>query len=111
MVERIRYEDFAKLDLRVGKVIEAQRVPKSRKLIRLIVDLGDEKRQVLAGLAKWYSPEDFLGKYVIIVANLEPKKMAGLVSEGMILAAPCSEEEKPALLTVTEPVKPGSKVC
>ena len=111
MGERIKYQDFAKVDLRVGKVIEAERLPNSRKLIRLIVDLGGEKRQILAGLAKWYKPEDFIGKYVIVVANLEPKKMAGTVSEGMILAAPCSDEEKPALLTVSEPVKPGSKVC
>jgi len=109
--DRIRYEDFAKVDLRVGKIIEAERLPNSRKLIKLIVDLGDEKRQILAGLAKWYKPEDFIGKYVIVVANLKPKKMAGTVSEGMILAAPCSDEEKPALLTVSEPVKPGSKVC
>ncbi len=111
MVEQIGYEDFAKVDLRVGKVVEAERVPNSRKLIRLVVDLGGEKRQVIAGLAKWYKPEDFLGKYVIVVANLKPKRMAGLVSEGMILAAPCSDESKPALLTVTEPVEPGSKVC
>ncbi len=109
--EKIDYKDFAKVDLRVGKVIEAEPVPNSRKLIRLVVDLGDEKRQILAGLAKWYKPEDFLGKYVIVVANLKPKKMAGLMSEGMILAAPCSDESKPALLTVAEPVEPGSKVC
>ncbi|MCE4609184.1 MAG: methionine--tRNA ligase subunit beta [Desulfurococcales archaeon] len=109
--EKIDYKDFAKVDLRVGKVIEAEPVPNSKKLIRLVVDLGDEKRQILAGLAKWYKPEDFLGKYVIVVANLKPKKMAGLMSEGMILAAPCSDESKPALLTVAEPVEPGSKVC
>ncbi len=109
--ETIDYQDFAKVDLRVGKVIEAEPVPNSRKLIRLIVDLGTEKRQILAGLAKWYKPEDFLGKYVIVVINLKPKKMAGLLSEGMILAAPCSDETKPALLTVTEEVEPGSKVC
>ncbi|MEB3789013.1 MAG: methionine--tRNA ligase subunit beta [Desulfurococcales archaeon] len=109
--EKIDYKDFAKVDLRVGKVIEAEPVPNSRKLIRLVVDLGDEKRQILAGLAKWYKPEDFLGKYVIVVANLKPKSMAGLMSEGMILAAPCSDESKPVLLTVAEPVEPGSKVC
>ncbi len=109
--EKIDYKDFAKVDLRVGKVIEAEPVPNSKKLIRLIVDLGDEKRQILAGLAKWYKPEDFLGRYVIVVANLKPKKMAGLMSEGMILATPCTDESKPALLTVAEPVKPGSKVC
>ena len=107
----ISIEDFAKVDLRVGKVISAEPVPGSRKLVKVVVDLGGEKRTVLAGLAKWYKPEDFIGKYVIVVANLKPKRMAGIVSEGMILAAPCSGDSKPVLLTVAEPVEPGSKVC
>ena len=106
----ISIEDLAKVDLRVGRVVEAEPVPGSRKLIKLTVDLGTEKRTILAGLAKWYKPEDFVGKYVIVVANLKPKKMAGMVSEGMILAAPCSGG-KPVLVTVSEPVEPGSKVC
>lgn len=111
LAEKVRYEDFAKIDLRVGRVVSAESVPGSRKLVKLMVDLGGETRQILAGLAKWYTPEDFVGKYVIVVANLEPKKMAGIESQGMILAAPCSDESKPALLTVAEPVEPGSKVC
>jgi len=109
--ETIDYTDFSKIDLRVGKVVEAEPVPNSRKLIRLIVDLGDEKRQILAGLAKWYKPEDFMGKYVIVVANLKPKRMAGLVSQGMLLAAGCTDDTKPVLLTVSEEVKPGEKIC
>ncbi|MEB3757931.1 MAG: methionine--tRNA ligase subunit beta [Desulfurococcales archaeon] len=111
MDETIDYTDFSKIDLRVGKVVEAEPVPNSRKLIRLIVDLGDEKRQILAGLAKWYKPEDFVGKYVIVVANLKPKRMAGLVSQGMLLAAGCTDDTKPVLLTVSEEVKPGEKIC
>ncbi|MEB3861231.1 MAG: methionine--tRNA ligase subunit beta [Desulfurococcales archaeon] len=111
MADMIEYGDFAKLDLRVGKVLEAEPVPNSRKLVKLIVDIGGEKRQILAGLAKWYKPEDFVGKYVIVVANLKPKRMAGLVSQGMVLAAPCGDGEKPVLLTVEEPVEPGAKVC
>ncbi len=107
----IDYSDFIRVELRVGKVLEAERVPNSRKLIKLIVDLGGEKRQILAGLAKWYKPEDFIGKYVVVVANLKPKRMAGLESQGMILAAPCSGDSKPVLLTVAEPVEPGSRVC
>ena len=110
MADMIEYGDFAKLDLRVGKVLEAEPVPNSRKLVKLIVDIGGEKRQILAGLAKWYKPEDFVGKYVIVVANLKPKRMAGLVSQGMVLAAPCGDGEKPVLLTVEEPVEPGAKV-
>ncbi|MCE4605879.1 MAG: methionine--tRNA ligase subunit beta [Desulfurococcales archaeon] len=111
MPEVIEYTDFAKMDLRVGKIVEAEPVPTSRKLIRLIIDLGEEKRQILAGLAKWYKPEDLLGKEVIVITNLKPKRMAGLVSQGMVLAAGCSEESKPVLLTVEEDVEPGEKIC
>ncbi|MCE4602139.1 MAG: methionine--tRNA ligase subunit beta [Desulfurococcales archaeon] len=111
MSDMVEYGDFAKLDLRVGRVLEAEPVPNSRKLVKLIVDIGGEKRQVLAGLAKWYKPEDFVGKLVIVVANLKPKRMAGLVSQGMVLAAPCGDGEKPVLLTVEEPVEPGARVC
>ncbi len=108
--EVIEFEDFAKVDLRVGRVESAEPVPGSRKLIRLIVDLGGVKKQVLAGLAKWYKPEDFVGKYVVVVANLKPKRMAGLVSEGMILAT-CGEDGRPALLTVEGEARPGERVC
>lgn len=107
----VDYSEFAKLDLRVGKVISAEPVPNSRKLIKLIVDIGTEQRQILAGLLKWYRPEDLVGKYVVVVANLKPKQMAGLVSQGMLLAAPCGDSEKPVILTVAEQVPPGSKVC
>ena len=107
----VEYEDFAKLDLRVGRVVRAEPVPNSRKLVKLIVDVGGEERQVLAGLARWYRPEEFVGKLVIVVVNLKPKRMAGLVSQGMVLAAPCGDGEKPVLLTVEEEVPPGSRVC
>lgn len=107
----IDYSDFAKVDLRVGRVISAEPVPNSRKLLKLLVDLGSEQRQILAGLQKWYRPEDLVGRYVIVVYNLRPKPMAGLVSQGMILATPCGDSEKPVVLTVLEPVAPGSKVC
>ena len=110
MADTISIDEFLKVDLRVGRVVSAEPVPGSRKLVKLEVDLGSERRTILAGLAKWYKPEDFVGKYVIVVANLKPKRMAGLVSEGMVLAAPC-EGGKPVLLTVEEPVEPGSKVC
>ncbi|MCE4604902.1 MAG: methionine--tRNA ligase subunit beta [Aeropyrum sp.] len=107
----VEFEDFAKLDLRVGRVVKAERLPHSKKLLKLVVDLGGEERQVLAGIAKWYEPEDLVGKLVVVVANLKPKRMAGEVSQGMVLAAPCGDGEKPVLLTVEEPVPPGSKVC
>nr|WP_245529253.1 methionine--tRNA ligase subunit beta [Caldisphaera lagunensis] len=111
MEEKIDYSEFSKIDLRVGKVISAELVPNSRKLIKLIVDLGTEQRQILAGLQKWYKPEDFVGKFVVVVANLKSKIMGGLESQGMILAAPCGDDKKPVWLTPQEPVEPGSKVC
>jgi tRNA-binding protein len=110
-MDLIDINDFAKVDLRVGVVKHAERVPGSKKLIRLIVDLGVEERQILAGLAEFYDPNQLIGKYVIVVANLKPKKMMGLESQGMILAAGCGPEEKPVILTTLEPVKPGTKIC
>ncbi len=107
----IEYEDFAKLDLRVGRVVNAERIPNSRKLLKLIVDIGGEERQVVAGLAKWYKPEDLIGKLVIVLVNLRPKRLAGVVSQGMVLAAPCGDGEKPVILTVDEEVRVGADVC
>ncbi|MEM0051988.1 MAG: methionine--tRNA ligase subunit beta [Sulfolobales archaeon] len=110
-MDLIDINDFAKVDLRVGVVKHAEKVPGSKKLIRLIVDLGVEERQILAGLAEFYDPNQLIGKYVIVVANLKPKKMMGLESQGMILAAGCGPDEKPVILTTLEPVKPGTKIC
>jgi tRNA-binding protein len=110
-MDLIDINDFVKVDLRVGVVKHAEKVPGSKKLIRLIVDLGVEERQILAGLAEFYDPNQLIGKYVIVVANLKPKKMMGLESQGMILAAGCGPDEKPVILTTLEPVKPGTKIC
>jgi len=107
----ISIDEFSRVDLRVGLVEVAERVPGSKKLLRLIIDLGAERRQVVAGLAQWYSPEDLVGRYVIVVTNLRPKRFMGLESQGMILAAGCGKGEKPVILTTLEPVKPGTKVC
>jgi methionyl-tRNA synthetase len=83
----ITYEDFDKLDLRVGKVIEAEKVPKADKLLKLIVDLGFEKRTILSGIAEYYQPEELVGKLVTVVANLAPRKIRGIESQGMLLMA------------------------
>ncbi|MCX8196180.1 MAG: methionine--tRNA ligase subunit beta [Acidilobaceae archaeon] len=107
----VEFEEFAKLEIRVGRVVRAEAVPGSKKLLKLIVDIGGEERQVLAGIAKWYRPEELVGKQVVVVVNLKPKPMAGTVSQGMVLAAGCGEGEKPVLLQPAEPVKEGSKVC
>jgi methionyl-tRNA synthetase len=83
----ITYEDFDKLDLRVGKVIEAEKVPKADKLLKLTVDLGFEKRIILSGIAEYYKPEELVGKLVTVVANLAPRKIRGIESQGMLLMA------------------------
>lgn len=106
--DEITIEDFMKIDLRVGKVLEAERIPNTKNLIKLKVDLGGEVRQIIAGLAKWYEPDYFVGKLVIVVANLKPKKIRGELSQGMLLAA--DAEEKPVLLTVMEEVPPGTRI-
>ena len=83
----IEFDDFAKLDLRIGTVLEAEKVKKSKRLLRTLVDLGFEQRQILAGVAEFIAPEDLIGKKVVVVANLEPRKMMGLESQGMLLMA------------------------
>jgi methionyl-tRNA synthetase len=83
----ITYDEFDKLDLRVGKVLEAERVPKADKLLKLIVDLGFEKRTILSGIAEYYTPEELVGKLVTVVANLAPRKIRGIESQGMLLMA------------------------
>jgi methionyl-tRNA synthetase len=85
--QQITIDDFSKVDLRVAQVLVAERIPKADKLLRLEVDLGYEKRQILAGIAQYYEPENLVGRKIIIVANLAPRKMRGLESNGMLLAA------------------------
>ena len=109
MADEITFEEFMKMDLRVAKVLEAEKVPGSENLIKMIIDVGGgEKRQIVAGIAKWYKPEDLIGKLIIVVKNLKPKKIRGILSEGMLLAA--DTPEKPVLLTVMEEVSPGTRV-
>jgi EMAP domain len=105
----IGIDDFRRVELRVAKVVEAAKVEGSKKLIKLVVDLGAEKRQIIAGLAEYYKPEDLVGKYVVVVANLQTKKMMGLESQGMLLAT-C---DKPVLLTIEKggDEHVGERVC
>lgn len=104
----ISLEDFKKIDLRVGKIIEVKDHPNADKLYVLTVDLGNEKRNIVAGIKKYYKPEELIGKYIIIVANLEPKNIRGIVSEGMLLAA--QDDKEISLLTVDKEIKVGAKV-
>jgi len=104
----ISYDDFAKLDLRVAKIVSVESIPGKTKIVKGIIDLGDEKRDVIIGGAEFYKPDDLTGKIVIAIINLEPKKLAGIESNAMLLAA--DDNEKPVWLTVTEQVPLGSKI-
>ena len=83
----ISFEEFQKLDLRIGKIVEANQIPGSRNLIRMIVDFGTEKRQAVAGLLQWYKPEDLVGKKYAFILNLRRRKFMGIESQCMVLAA------------------------
>ncbi|HWC65008.1 MAG TPA: methionine--tRNA ligase subunit beta, partial [Thermoanaerobaculia bacterium] len=107
---KITIEDFQKIELRTAKIVAAEPVPKSKKLMRLEVDLGSERRQVVAGIATRYAPESLVGKTVVVVANLQPAKLMGLESNGMVLAASLPESGEPVVLVPEEEVPPGTKV-
>jgi methionine--tRNA ligase beta chain len=108
-MENINYEDFSKIKLRVVEILSAERVEGSEKLLKLEVSLGNDKRQIIAGIGKAYEPENLTGKRIIIVANLEPRKLMGLESQGMLLAA-STESEGPILLIPDSDIDPGAEV-
>jgi methionyl-tRNA synthetase len=108
---KITIEDFAKVELRVGVVKLAERIQGADKLLKLQVDIGgDEVRQVLAGIAPAYAPEELIGRKVVVVTNLAPRKMRGLESNGMILAASAGPDGQPVLCTFAEDIPAGAKV-
>lgn len=112
----ISFDDFVKVELKVGTILTAEDVKGSEKLIKCMVDLGEDPstgsgrdiRQILAGVKQWYKAGDLAGKQVVVVANLKPRMMMGLESQGMLLA---SGEEKPIFLKPSSKVSAGSKVC
>ncbi len=106
---QITIDDFTKVELRVAQVLVAERVPKADKLLRLEVDLGYEKRQILAGIAQFYEPEKLIGRKIVIVANLAPRKMRGLESNGMLLAASLPDSA-PVLAGFLEDVPLGARL-
>ncbi len=106
----IGIDDFAKVELRVAQVLVAERIPKADKLLRLEVDLGYEKRQILAGIAQYYEPEKLIGRKIVIVANLAPRKMRGLESNGMLLAASLPPDGAPVLAGFLEDVPLGARL-
>jgi methionyl-tRNA synthetase len=107
--DEINIEDFSKVELVVGKIIEAEKIEKSNKLIKIIVDLGEKgKRQVVAGIAKHYNENDLIGKKVVVVTNLKPVRLMGEESRGMVLAA--RDDSQLSLLTLDKDASPGSKI-
>jgi len=107
-IDYITIEDFAKIQLRVAEILEAERVEGSDKLIKMKLKVGEETRQIVGGIARYYTPEELIGKKIIIVYNLEPKKLKGIESQGMLLAA--STEGKMSLLTVDRDIESGAKI-
>ncbi len=109
--KELAYEEFARVDLRIGTVLSCERVPKSDKLLKVQVDLGEEApRQVVAGIGKTFAPEALVGKQVVVVANLAPAKLMGLESRGMILAVRGESDADLALLSPTVARAAGSRV-
>ena len=109
MADEITFDEFQKIDLRIGKIIEASAVPESKKLIKILVDFGSEKRQAVAGLLKYYKPEELVGKKCVFLLNLQRRMLAGLESQCMVLAA----EDEAGNVTVLQPEKDiveGSKI-
>jgi methionine--tRNA ligase beta chain len=104
----INFEEFEKVDLRAGKIIEAEKVEGSDKLLKLQIDLGEEKRQILAGIGKTYTPEELINKTVIVIINLEPRMLMGLESQGMVLAV--KDNNNLSVLVPEKEILPGSKI-
>lgn len=104
----VTYDDFTKLDLRIGRIESAEMVPESRKLLKLIVDFGEFKRQVISGIAKGYEPASLVGRQLTFIINLEPRMLAGLESQGMILATDANE--LPVLIQPDTEVPNGAQI-
>ena len=109
MAEEVSFAEFQKLDLRIGKVIEATQIPDSKKLIKIMVDFGGEKRQAVAGLLKYYKPEDLVGKKCVFLLNLQRRMLAGVESQCMILAAEDAAENV-SVLQPEKDIAEGSKI-
>lgn len=104
----ITYDDFAKLDIRIAKIISVEKIPGKTKIVKGTIDIGSEKRDLIIGGAEFYQPEDLIGKTVVAIVNLETKKIAGIESNAMLLAADAND--KPFWLTVTDDIPLGTKI-
>ncbi|MBN1297913.1 methionine--tRNA ligase subunit beta [bacterium] len=107
----ISYDDFKKLDVRIGTVLSAEPVEGADRLICLRVDIGEpEPRQIVAGLREYYAPGEMVGRQIVVLTNLQPRKMRGIISNGMLLAASTEDFSRVKLLTVDEAMPPGSHI-
>lgn len=105
----ISFEEFSKVQLKLGKVIQSETVPGMKKVFKATIDLGTEQREIAVGGALHYKPEEFVGRLVVVCINLEPKKIGNIISRGMLLAAD-GPEGRPAFLTITEDIPPGAPI-
>jgi methionyl-tRNA synthetase len=110
VVDKIGIEDFAKVEMRVGQVKTAERIVGADKLLKLTVDIGSEIRQICAGIAQYYEPESLIGRKVVVVVNLAPRKLRGVESNGMIVAASVGPEGRPVLAGFAEEVEVGARL-
>jgi tRNA-binding protein len=107
--QNITFDEFSKVQLKIGKVIRSETVPGMKKVFKATIDLGNEQREIAVGGALHYKPEEFVGRVVVVCTNLEPKKIGNIVSRGMLLAAD-GPEGRPLFLTITEDVPPGALI-
>jgi methionyl-tRNA synthetase len=107
---QITFEDFARLDLRVARILEARPHPNADKLLCLQIDTGDGQRQIVAGIRGYYQPEDLVGRLIVVVKNLAPRAMRGEMSQGMLLAASSEDRSQVILLTPMAEIAPGARV-
>ena len=107
-MENISFEEFQKISLRVVKILKAEKIEGSDKLLRLEIDLGEEKRQLVAGIAQFYQPDSLVGREIVVIVNLEPRVIFGLESQGMLLAA--DNKGQPVILKPDKEVPPGTKI-
>jgi tRNA-binding protein len=105
----ITFDEFSKVQLKIGKVIQSESVPGMKKVFKATIDLGNEQRELAVGGALHYKPEEFVGRSVVVCTNLEPKKIGNIVSRGMLLAAD-GPDGRPVFLTITEDIPPGAPI-
>lgn len=108
-IDEISFDDFTKVVLKVGRVVSAENLEGYKKILKITVDIGSEKREIMSGLAKHYLAKEIVNKYVIVCTNLAPRKFGEHISNGMLLAA-TNKEGRPILLTVAEDIDPGSQI-